>query len=117
MTKKEKLETFDAVKAQADKNSLAVYDLVNDAFSGQVRINERDYDATGGNGHYTMRVSMRSMPLFLVCWCVPGQAKHTDVWTDSEIQDYYRDAQYSLAARILMQGRNELMAREREQAA
>jgi hypothetical protein len=111
-SQREKIQTFDQVKDERDKLALAVCDLVNGKFSKAVRIPIRDYDKSWESGWYSIRLSLRAMPLFICEQHLGGTGvNRVDVYTDNEIQDLYRDKQYLAHARMLMNGRLQLMAK------
>ncbi len=82
-TNKERIANHDAIKAERDTLSLALYDLVNGRFSAPVKVKEHDYD-TFGYGVYSVRVSMRGMPLFLVH---TSDGNSVSVFTENQIDD------------------------------
>ena len=70
MTKKEKLETFDAVLAERDKLRLAVFDLAANSkfpFMYATKINvAKEIDSNYPDHLYWVSVSERAMPLYMV---------------------------------------------------
>src|SRR6185312_10600658 len=70
-----------------DTLSLALYDLVNGRFSAPVKVKEQDYD-TFGYGVYSVRVSMRGMPLFLVHI---SNGNSVSVFTEDQIEILTRE--------------------------
>lgn len=111
MTKREKLENFDAVAARASKNELALFDLVNGKFDFPVVIKPADLDPTFGPGRYRIQMSYRGMPLFLVRWQQGCQADQTEVLTEDQIMEGSRRAPESLYWRVMMQARNMCFAK------
>lgn len=108
ITKKEKLEQFDGVKSERDKLQLALFDVLNNGFlPGNVRLDLSEYG--GSDDKFTMRMSPRGNPLFLVRF-VGGH--NFEVWTETEIEEMYR--RESPYHRMLQSGRDRLMHQWRE---
>jgi hypothetical protein len=93
MTKKEKLETFDAIKAERDKLQLAFYDLTVDSsrfkFAHPVTVDvKKEIDGTLDD-KYRVSLSDRAEPIYLI-QCVDrltpsGFCTSSEVLTESEI--------------------------------
>jgi len=133
VTKAEKYKRYDATAANADKLACAVHDLVNGKFSLAVRVHMKDFDRdwTVGSlrnfilspwrgGFYSMRVSPRAMPIYVVSYAphpvgpvgneedsigqvVSCQPDQVDVYTEAEIDAM--DTSYSIHARMLQAGK------------
>ena len=80
MTKREKIERFDAVDAERDRYMLALHDLVNNKFEFPVIEYKSDKI-----GRYKIRMSWRAMPLFLVVYERAGQSDQAYVLTEEQI--------------------------------
>ena len=111
VTNKERIERYDHTKERLNTMELAVHDLVNGKFSGEVRVNIRDYDPEWTGGFYGMRISHRGMPLFLVRYVVSAETDQVEVLTDQQIQDGHRDHPTSIYWRMVMNGRLQLIAK------
>ncbi len=116
MTKKQKLESFDAVQAERDKLSLALWDLANDRFSSALRMRASNF-MKGESGYYIVRLSNRHMPLVLVHDHTGGSPCTPSVWTEREIEDMYRTNPTSLWPRVLRTALDRLKDAARESAA
>lgn len=109
-TNRERIERYDTLVGICAKNELAVHDLVNGAFGKALRIDPAlEIDPTWEGGHYTVYMSPRFMPLFLIVYKCKGQDDQASVWTDSEIQAKYSETPTNAYARLLMLGRNKLV--------
>jgi len=117
MTQKEKLSRFDGLLAHAQKMECAMHDYVNGKFSIGTTVKPRDFDATWNGGFYAVQVSWRSMPLFLVRYKAVGQSDSVEVWTESEIENMYRDRPLNLYARCMMAAKAQLWEKYRKAAA
>ena len=95
MTKKAKLEAFDALYAERDKLALALYDVRMGKFGSKVRINPEDVmhgdylkHEKAVNGHWTICVSQRAMPLYMVeYWQGRNPINGPCILTEIEIDD------------------------------
>lgn len=95
MTKKDKLEQFDSIKAELDKLQLAVYDMTVQgrfSFTHHVGVdvhNEIDSDL---EGKYRVSISERAMPYYMVESRVAGKTISVSFWTESEVDDNRENA-------------------------
>lgn len=90
MTRKEKLEQFDAVKAERDKLELAIYDLICASrfpFVNPVTVDcGKELDGDYADLKFVVSVSHRGMPIYMVQEC--GEKKrpvNVTFWTESEV--------------------------------
>jgi hypothetical protein len=113
MTKVFKVANFDRVQQERDKFSLALYDIYNCKFQGEVRFSaatiREQFDARWEGGQYVFTLSMRGNPLLLSRYSVKGQGTQIEVHTDTEVLDMYRVHPMGLFERMAMTARNELM--------
>lgn len=110
LSQKAKLEQFDGIKAERDSLMLALYDLVNKKFSSPVRIALKNLDQRE-EGHFTMRLSYRAMPLYLVEYrCKGAVVANTEVYTDNQILDFHRENPHLFWNKALHYGRSLLLA-------
>lgn len=90
LTKKEKLETFDAVLAERDLLRLAIFDLTCKAtkfpFGPSVSIDIKEIDQNYA-GTYKISKSDRAMPYYMVLSGAGAQ-----FWTVRDIQDHAQDS-------------------------
>lgn len=90
LTKKDKLESFDAIKSERDKLALAVHDLCGGSkfpFRGKVSIDcGKEIDSDYADHLYRVSVSERSMPYYMVeAIGQSGQVQSVSFWTENEI--------------------------------
>lgn len=115
MSKKEQVEQFDAVLAERNSYSAAMHDMVNGKFSSPIRLNTKNYgDQSKFGSRYTMRISFRAMPLFLVVFKCAGQPDQTTVLTEQQITDQ-RDSRVPYV-RMLNAGVAMLLSRQYREA-
>lgn len=110
LTQRQKIDQYDALARERDTLALAVHDLVNHRFGLSVTRLMKDYDSsdTGAHGRYTVAMSWRGMPIFLIRYLTGGQDVSVRVMTESEIQDMYREHPTSAYARAIESARQEL---------
>lgn len=110
LTQRQKIDGYDQVTYDRDMLSLAVHDLVNHKFGLAVTRFLKDYDTSeiGSHGRYTVAMSWRAMPLFLIRYVCGGQDVSVRVMSEANIQDMYRKNPRSAYARAIESARNEL---------
>lgn len=90
MSKKDKLEQFDAIKSERDKLQLAVYDLRGPTkfpFGKPVTVDLSEIDSTYKRGEQKIKVSVspRTCPLYMV-----EHESGVEFWFDYEIEQMGR---------------------------
>jgi hypothetical protein len=103
MTKKEKIEQFDAVKADRDTMLLVLYDVVNGKFGTPAVLDCREYDKRLRVGTtLKMSASWRAMPLFLIFWHNPGEKNKTPFFmTETELEELCHRDDCTITQRML----------------
>jgi hypothetical protein len=112
ITQREKLERFDGIVASERKLGIAMFDLVNRKFGKPIRLNPRDWGASAWASHtYTMQLSMRAEPLFLVIATTTGQlTRDVEIYTDSDLHEFMRHPVPHSLSKMLWAGRCRLIA-------
>lgn len=97
MTKKGKLEAFDAMQLELNKLRLAVFDLAGGSrfpFRGRVTVDcGKEIDSDYQGHMYRVSVSERAMPVYMVesIGC-DGQVSNVEFWHETEISDHRNDS-------------------------
>lgn len=104
MTKKDKLEQFDALKRECDKLQMAVFDLAGGSkfpFRGRVTVDAgKEIDGDYQDHVYRVSISERSMPVYMVeCIGYDGKVASIQFWDETEVSDHRHD--YSIYWRMV----------------
>lgn len=110
MTKKDKLEQFDAIIAERDKLRLAVYDLAckrsKFRFADEVTVLASQLDTRYSKDSYrmTIAISRRMMPVYMVKW----DESNVEFFHDRDI-----DQMEGIAGQMMRHGRWKIQERAR----
>lgn len=104
LSKAYKAEHYDRLAAEKDKLDLAMFDLINGAFTAPVVLKEKDYNSKlDCAGTMSMRLSFRALPLFLVEWKFPiNDHLQFTVYSEDELEQMCRESSFRIAACQMM---------------
>lgn len=98
LTKKDKIENYDAVAAELNKLRLAIFDMLPGAskfpFRGRVTV-DAGKEVDGNYDEYVIRVSVseRAMPYYMVeSINASGNVDGVNFWTESEVDAHRIDS-------------------------